>query len=362
MQNESVHDIELRSSEGTKPPLQAIAFYLPQFHVIPENEAIYGKGFTEWDNVRRAKPLFPGHYQPHVPHKTIGYYNLLDEKFIERQHAIAFENGVKGFCYYYYNMAGRPLLEKPLHIINGNRNIKNDFCLCWAHPSWYNNTDPGKPIFLAQQYSADNARKIFADLMKYFENPRYISIDGKPLLSVFASERNPMMREYADIWREEAIKHGLPGVWLAGIEAYVGCHPDFFGFDSMIEFAPQWHDGALVSAPDAKPRQMDYLEVLRFMLGHDAPDYLLNRCAFPSWDNIARRGSDGICATGISVDIYKTYLDCICEYTRDNLPENLQYIFINAWNEWGEGAHLEPDQRYGYQWLTATRQVMKKYQ
>ena len=161
--------------------IKAVAFYLPQFHVIPEND-IYGKNFTEWCNVRRAVPLYDGHAQPHIPHGILGYYDLTDEKILTIQHHIAWDNNITAFCYYYYNMAGRTLLDAPLHIINKSRLIRNEFCLCWAHECWYDNTQPQriKP-FIAQEYSPENARKIIRDLAQYFDNPRHIRIDGKPL-------------------------------------------------------------------------------------------------------------------------------------------------------------------------------------
>lgn len=341
--------------------MQAVAFYLPQYHVIPENEQIYGKGFTEWENVRRAKPQFARHYQPHIPHKTFGYYNLLDEKFLTFQHQLAYENGVGAFCYYYYNFSGQRLLEKPVDIINNNSSIHNNFCLCWDHNSWYNNRNTEKPIFLQQQYNAANARQLFADLRQYFENDRYIKIEGKPFFAVFAPERHPRMSEYADILREEALKAGFPGIWLAGVEAYVGQHPSAYGFDSMLEFAPNWHPENLLSQPGEALRIFDYPATLRMMANKEIPDYVRNRCAFPGWDNTPRRGGKAALAVNNSPELYKLYLEYLATYTRSYLPDKMQYIFINAWNEWGEGCHLEPDEKYGFAWLKATRDVIDKY-
>lgn len=338
--------------------MQAVAFYLPQYHVIPENEEIYGKNFTEWDNVKKATPQFPGHYQPHVPHSTFGYYNLLDEKFITFQHKLAYENGVDAFCYYYYNFGGHRLLEKPVDIINRNQNIPNNFCLCWDHNSWYNNHTNDKLIFLTQQYNAENARQLFADLSQYFENDRYIKIDGKPFFAVFAPERHPLIREYAEILREEALKRGFPGIWLAGVEAYLGQNPQAYGFDSMIEFAPNWHPENLLSKLGEPLRVFDYPSTLRKMIEKPAPNYIRNRCSFPGWDNTPRRGGKAALAINNSPDLYKLHLEYLAAYTKANLPPNMQYIFINAWNEWGESCHLEPDEKYGFAWLKATREVM----
>lgn len=341
--------------------IEAIAFYLPQFHPIPENDAIYGKGFTEWDNVQNASPLFEGHAQPNRPHPVFGYYDLTDEKFLRLQHEMAYENMVKNFCYYYYNFSGKRLLEKPLDLINNNRSIKNRFCLCWAHGSWYNNRTNIRDIFIQQQYTPDNARNLFHDLLQYFENERYITIDGKPLFCVFAPENNPLMSTYTEIWREEAHKHGFSGIWIAGVLAFVDIHPATLGLDSMIEFAPHWHNEALIAHNPNGPRIYDYNQTLRIMLGTNIPNYLMNRGVFPGWDNTPRRGKNGIVFINNNVDVYATYLEGMIEYTREYLPGNMQYIFINAWNEWGETCYLEPDMRNGFSYLQVTKNVFAKY-
>lgn len=342
--------------------MRAVAFYLPQYHAIPENSAIYGEGFTEWDNVRRAAPLFQDHYQPHVPHHTIGYYNLLDEKFLVFQHELAREYGIGAFCYYYYNFSGKRLLEKPVDIINRNRTIKNDFCLCWDHNSWYDNHDNERRIFLKQVYSPANALQIFDDLCKYFENDRYIKIDGKPFVAVFAPERNPLIRQYAEIWRRAASKRGLPGLWLAGVEAFTGRNPAAYGFDSMIEYAPNWHQETLLSQPGYPLRVFDYPATVRIMAAKEIPGYIRNRCIFPGWDNTPRRGNAGALAVNNTPEMYKVWIEYAAKYTQACLPANMRYLFINAWNEWGEGCHLEPDEKNGFSLLRITRDIMARYQ
>lgn len=342
--------------------MEAIAFYLPQYHVIPENEAIYGKGFTEWDNVKSALPQFNGHIQPKIPHPSIGYYNLLDESFLTFQHRLAWENGVKNFCYYYYNMSGKKiLLEKPIKIACKNKNIKNGFCLCWAHNHWYNNRLANKSIFIKQEYSIENAKLIFDDFSKYFESERYLKIRGLPLFSIFAPERNKLMKEYSEIWREEAHKRGWPGIWLAGVEAYTGIEPKLLGLDSMIEFAPSWPVYAQLSSQNESFRRLDYAKTLQFMIGKDVPEYIRNRCIFPFWDDTARRGHRALAAVNVLPELYKVYLECIIEYTKTYLPSDLQYIFINAWNEWGEGCYLEPDMQYGFTYLKITKKIMGEF-
>lgn len=341
--------------------MKAVAFYLPQFHVIPENEAVYGKGFTEWENVRRAKPLFPGHYEPHEPERSLGYYDLTHETSLRIQHQLALEMGVSAFCYYYYNIAGRRLLEKPLDIINRSAVIANEFCLCWDHASWYDNRQRNRRMFLEQEYSEEQATRLGEDLLQYFRNPRYIKIGGRPLFLVFAPERHPLMHEYADILRTVAAKEGLPGLVIAGVEAYAGCPPAMLGLDCMVEFAPNWQRENTLSAPDELPRRMDYVRTVKFMLGKPVPDYLRMRCAFPGWDNTPRRGKWGIACVNNSPELFQTALEALCSYTRAVLPEKFQYVFINAWNEWGEGCHLEPDKKHGARYLQAVAKIMHAF-
>lgn len=338
--------------------MKAIAFYLPQYHVIPENEAIYGKGFTEWDNVRAARPLFAGHEQPQLPHPSVGCYNLLDEDFLVRQHALAYQFGVTGFCYYYYNIAGRRLLEKPLDLILRNSDIRNEFCLCWAHVSWYNNREGRQAVFLPQVYDAAHAAQLADDLLPYFEHPRHLTVEGRPLFLFWAPERLPHIRIYADALREAAHKRGFPGVFLLGVEAYAASHPEQWGLDGMLEFAPDWRPENQVSGPDEQPRRMDYARTLEFMRHKPVPPYLRLRSTFPGWDNTPRRGRNGLACVGASPELFRESLAFLAAYTRRILPPALHYLFINAWNEWGEGCHIEPDARHGFAHLRAVMSAL----
>ncbi|MBR3664300.1 MAG: glycoside hydrolase family 99-like domain-containing protein [Desulfovibrio sp.] len=336
--------------------MEFFAFYLPQYHPIPENDAIYGKGFTEWDNVRRARPLFPGHYQPHVPHKMVGYYDLRNEKFLCYQHDLAYSYGITGFCYYYYNFSGTTLLEQPLRLIRNNTSIKNRYCLCWAHPGWYDNRVGPQAIFVRQHYSQGHARQLFAQIRTYLEDERYLTINGRPCFLIWAPERNPLMRVYAETLKEESLRGGFNELFLAGVEAYGPTSPEDFCFDAMVEFAPNWRPENHVSLPDEKPVRIDYEKTLQFMLHKAIPPYPRIRCTFPGWDNTPRRGMSGIACTGTSPGAFAQALRFLIHYTQKTLPPSLQYIFLNAWNEWGEGCHLEPDAKHG----TAYMNIVKK--
>ncbi|MCR5814917.1 MAG: glycoside hydrolase family 99-like domain-containing protein [Desulfovibrio sp.] len=340
--------------------MEFFAFYLPQYHPIPENDAVYGAGFTEWDNVLKARPLFPGHYQPHVPHKMIGCYDLRNEKFLCYQHDLAYSFGITGFCYYYYNFSGKTLLERPLQIIRNNNSIKNRYCLCWAHPSWYDNTKGPQAIFVRQEYSQSLARLLFSQIRIYLEDKRYLTINGRPCLLIWAPERNPLMRIYAEILKEESLRQGFGELFLAGVEAYGPASPSQFAFDAMVEFAPNWREENHVSLPGERPVQIDYKKTLNFMTHKEIPPYPRIRCTFPAWDNTPRRGLDGIACTGIDPRAFAHTLNYLVEYTKIVLPPSLQYVFLNAWNEWGEGCHLEPDRKYNLYYLEIVKKAAER--
>ena len=341
--------------------MQCIAFYLPQFHPVPENDAVYGPGFTEWDNVRAARPLFQGHYQPHIPHKTVGWYSLLNETFLVSQHEMAFRSGITAFCYYYYNFFGHTILEKPLKIIRNNPAIRNNYCLCWAHPGWYDNRVGPQAIFVRQDYALEHAKPLYWAMASYFEDPRYITIDGKPLLLLWAPERHPHLRAYTEILRKESHIHGLPGLCLAGVEAYTPSQPESLGLDCMVEFAPNWLPENHVSPPGVLPVQIDYDKTLTFMLHKEIPPYIRLRCTFPGWDNTPRRGLHGIACVNTSLASFEYALNFLAKYTKNVLPPSFQYLFINAWNEWGEGCHLEPDIRNGGKYIHAVKKILDAY-
>ena len=340
--------------------MKALALYLPQYHAIAENDRWWGKGFTEWNNVRSGTPLFAGHHQPHVPHASVGYYDLSDTATIERQHSLALRYGISGFCYYYYNFSGLNPLALPLRLILNNTAIRNEFCLCWANHDWTRTWyGQSKEVLLEQKYSEENARQLFEDVARYFADKRYIRVEGKPLFLVYAPEFNPLMREYAEIWREMAVTHGYSGIFLVVVEALmIGVHPDTYGFDAALEFAPDWSCAERISPEDVRPRLLDYQGTVRNMLRKPVPSYPRMRCVFPGWDNTPRYKERGIIFTERSLGAYRFALESAVKYTRENLPESLQHIFINAWNEWGEGCHLEPDEKDGLLPLKITAEAL----
>lgn len=352
-----------------KNQVKPIAIYLPQFHAIPENDAWWGEGFTEWTNVKKATPRFKGHYQPHVPLNE-DYYNLDDVEVMRRQADLARAHGVYGFCFYHYWFNGKLLLEKPLHQWLETKDIDFPFCLSWANENWTRRWDgKDKEQLITQEYSLDDDRKHIQYLIQFFKDERYIKVGNKPVFLMYRSESHPFIQEATDIWREEAIKAGFDGLHLIRTESFEkGIVPATHGFDAAVEFAPDRASSGkkmlkansihyllnktlhnLGLKPDKRYENglYDYETLAREMTQKEPPAYTYFRCACPGWDNSARRKKNAIIYVNSSPDKFKNWLEHIMVWTEDNLPEELQYMFINAWNEWAEGCHLEPDTKWG---------------
>lgn len=341
--------------------IKPIAFYLPQFHPIPENDAWWGKNFTEWHNVRQATPLFEGHYQPHIPHDTIGYYDLRDKNFLMKQHSIAKRYGIYGFCYYYYFFNGKTLLETPLKIIRSTPAIQTNYCLCWANGNWTRAWyGQNKETLISNSYGIENAKSFIETIAPYFFDDRYIKIDEKPLLLVYEPEGINEIRDYAEVWQQHAHDLGFNGIYLASVEAMtLGAPPSDYGFDAAVEFAPDWTKTVPVSNRQDTHRIFDYKETVKNMLLKPEPPYERFSCVFPSWDNAPRYKKSAISFINSSPGIFKYFLRQAMERTRRRLPTERQFLFINAWNEWGEGCHLEPDERYGYTYLQILKETLE---
>ena len=330
--------------------------------MIEENSAWWGEGFTEWNNVKSASPQFPGHYQPHVPHRSIGYYDLLDKNFLKKQHALASKYGLYGFCYYYYYFNGRTLLDAPLKIVLKSRDIDVDFCLCWANGSWTRawygqNTE----VLISNQYTLENAAGFMKSIIPYLNDDRYIRIEGKPLLLVYQPEDIPTCKEYSRVWRKIAVEHGLEGLYLTSVEALIfGVSPEEYGFDAAVEFAPDWTTTHLLSKIGEPQRIFDYVETVKNMLLKQDLGYERYPCVFPGWDNAPRYKKAAVTFVNAKPGTFKYFLETTVKKCALKFPPEKRFIFINAWNEWGEGCHLEPDERHGYAYLHILRQVLEE--
>lgn len=361
--------VEHRENPAIEPVVKLIAFYLPQFHPFPQNDEWWGKGFTEWTNVTKAFPNYVDHYQPHYPIHS-GYYDLRVAEVMEEQARLAKEYGVYGFSYYFYWFAGTILMDKPLEQMLANPKVEMPFCFTWANENWSRRWDGQEnDILIAQHHSDADSLDFIRHLMKYFKDERYIKIDGKPLLIIYRASIIPDMEKTAVIWRQELEKNGFPGLYLVCAQSFGIKSPDEFGFDASVEFPPH-----TVSSTDIRHElQMSnsefgghifsYDQVVANAVASKEPDYKLFRASMLSWDNTARKQHNSHTFHGFSLLRYKQWLSSITNNVFNNAKysKDEKLVFVNAWNEWAEGTHLEPDRKFGYGYLQATYDVLAEY-
>lgn len=381
---------EVCDGQGTK----IIPFYLPQFHTIPENDEWWGKGFTEWTNVKKSVPLFEGHDQPRIPLNQ-NYYNLLDDNVKIWQAELAKEYGIFGFCYYHYWFKnGKQLLEKPVEQMLANKEIDLPFCFCWANENWSKNWDGGnREVIMEQDYGTEEDwEKHFQYLLPFFKDERYITVDGKPLFVIYKPEQMIDVYQMVQYFRKRACEEGFPGMCFA--YQFPTYYADMYYrddiFDYRIGFEPVYSRNA---AALKQPGTAKKVRIMRKVFGENAIsayrkfrqkkmkntwpksqslamffydetwETILNNHwneeflpgAFVDWDNTPRN-KHGVMYAGFSIDKFEYYMKKLVD--RAN-AENKSMIFVNAWNEWGEGAFLEPDEKYGFQKLEAIKRALK---
>ena len=347
---------------GVDLDVRLITFYLPQFHPIPENDAWWGRGFTEWTNVTCAKPLFPGHYHPHLPLE--GFYDLRIKENIVRHVELAQMSGVRGFCFYHYWFNGRRLLEKPVDLFLEDRTIEMPFCLCWANENWTRRWDgEDQDILISQEHSPEDDIEFIKNAERYLRDDRYITVDGKKLLIVYRPGLLPDPPATISRWRSYCSEHDLGEIYLAMVQGFGELDPTKFGFDAAIEF-PINEDGQTiinhsVSLPyEFTGRVYDITELQRITAAKMTPSYQLFRTVIPSWDNTPRKNTRGTIYLNGTPAFYERWLAQAVKQTKLNPTPSKRLMFVNAWNEWGEGNHLELDRRFGYAFLNATARVL----
>ena len=348
-------------SAGREWHPKLIAFYLPQFHRIPENDEWWGEGFTEWTNVRRARPSFPGHEQPMLP-SDLGYYDLLQPDVLSRQADLARSYGIHGFCIHYYWFSGRRVLERPLDQLLAQTSPDFPFCICWANENWTRRWDGSDhEILLKQDYSEGFAEDFIRDVIPILKDPRYIRVDGAPILLVYRVDQIPDAPAAAKIWRRICAEEGIPGVHLAAVRSFGTTDPRPFGFDAAVEFPPhvlpEQIDPATVKgvAADFRGYLFDYPRLVRTQIAQPAPPYVRYRGVMPAWDNTPRRMQDAHVWVDSSPAEYEIWLERTVEQAMARSEVQEPLVFLNAWNEWAEGAFLEPDRVNGYARLEATK-------
>lgn len=357
--------------------IKSIAFVLPQFHPIPDNDSWWGKGFTEWTNVAKAKPLFRGHYQPHLP-ADLGFYDLRLPEAREAQARLAQDYGLYGFCYYHYWFHGRRLLERPFNEILESGKPNFPFCLCWANELW-SRTWLGLPreILIEQTYSEEDDRHHARWLVKVFRDPRYIRHKGRPIFLVYSVPRHQDAARFCQTLREASREAGQDNPYLIGVDAHCAFEDTrSYGFDTTLHFEPQlsvlpeyFSDSWTVrryirnlrlGVPSGRFKLYNYREGRRLM-NKKKIEFPCVPCVLVGWDNTPRQGRLGSVLLGSSPDVFENELrSSINAWLVSSPQDNL--FFLNAWNEWAEGNHLEPDQRFGTGYLNTLKLVLSEYQ
>lgn len=352
--------------ESTVKP---IAFYLPQFHPFEENNRFWGRGFTEWTNTTKAQPMFEGHYQPRLPGE-LGFYDTRVREVLARQMELARQYGIHGFCLHHYFLEGRPVMRVPYDHILADRSLDLPFCLHWANEPWTVEWDGEARLhgtLLKQIHSPEDDLAFFKDIEPAITDPRYITVNGRPLLLIYRPGLFPDIKATIERWRGRCRAIGLPPLFLAAMQTIFDgdVDPREFGFDAAVEFpphnlpVPNVSESVRLYDPGFEGLILDYRAAMEKALARDEPPYTRFQGIVPDWDCTPRRSNPGLFINS-HPSLYGEWLEEICVRTRERLPVDRQFVFINAWNEWAEGAYLEPDRKYGYAYLQATADAVNR--
>lgn len=364
--------------------IRPVAIYLPQYHPIPENDAWWSPGFTEWTNVTKAKPLFRGHRQPRFP-ADLGYYDLRVPEVREKQAQMASEYGIEGFCYYHYWFGdGRRLLQRPFEDVLQAKKPDFPFMLCWANETWkgvWFGASQHK-ILVEQTYPGTEDYKMhFQQLLPAFRDPRYICVDGKPVFYIYMATSLPDPAAFAETFRTLASEAGLPGLYLLAGRCPIDWKPAHYGFDGVVgaefsrmkfakhaihipknlmsKFIKKIKSNLFPSAEKASPVVIPYEEAINYLITDPNFDFDYFPCAVPNWDNTPRAGINGMVLNESTPQLWAQHFKKAVEMTKKN-PADRQIVFIKSWNEWAESNYLEPDTEWGYSYLQAIKNVLSE--
>lgn len=366
----SENPIELKNN-NTK----LISFYLPQFHSFPSNDDWFGRGFTEWTNAAKALPQYIGHYQPHLP-IDVGFYNLETTTIMKRQIELAKHHGIYGFSFYYYWYSGKKIMEKPIQAFLEDKTLDMPFFMFWANEDWTHLWGNGadREVLYKQEIIDGDAERFMTDILPYMKDKRYIKIDSKPMLIIYNPELYPqdIFIDFISKIRSIAKDNGFPDLYISTIkkpffeEGVYQKYLDKMNLDAIVEFIPGCVHNIFklkhetIMNPLFKGNCLDMEEFInskRYLYNADSTVF---KGLFTNWDNTARRCYKGSTIFQSTPKLYKTWLKDIMKWTKEHNKNNEQFVFINAWNEWAEGAHLEPDQKYGYAFLQATKEALEE--
>src|SRR6185437_6597570 len=358
------------ANDETVPPpahplVRLIAFYLPQFHSIPENDLWWGAGFTEWTNVTKAVPRFAGHYQPRLP-GALGFYDATSPDVLRRQAAMAKKYGIGGFCFHHYWFQGQRILEKPLETLLANPDIDLPFCINWANESWTRRWDGRERTALIQQeHSIADSMAFARSLEPALRDKRYIKINGRPLLLIYRPALFPEIKKTVALWREHFISAGFENPYIAMVQKHGDGDPFQYDMDAAVGFPPFYASAGLPVRKDLELFDRQYHGLVRnYQTLADATinGYRDEIKTFPgvtpSWDNEARLTGHGTCFTSSTPAEYGRWLRTACAVSMRKFSGDERLVFINAWNEWAEGAYLEPDRHFGFSYLAETRRAL----
>lgn len=349
-----------------------ITFYLPQFYENEINNENFGKGFMEWYNTTKAIPQFLGHNQPQLP-IDVGFYNLSNDDIMYRQIELAKKYGIYGFCFYYYWFSGDRLLEKPLDNFLKNRDLNMPFCLFWANETWTRLWGDGnhRKVIKKQELKENDEKLFIEDIIKYFQDSRYIKIGNKPLLIIYKTEifEKGKFIDFINTIKSEVKKHGFQDIFILTTDCGFGKIDAFqYNLDGIVEFTHRdivekpifYNMKNKYINPNFKGRVYDIKKSLLKNKHIQDSEQNIYKCVTAGWDNTARKAYSGAEVFQMSPADYKKWLKDVIIWTKKCEYNSNQFVFIDSWNEWAEGAHLEPDQHYGYAYLQATKEVLEE--
>jgi hypothetical protein len=353
----------------TNLPVRLIAYYLPQFHPIPENDLWWGQGFTEWANVTKGLPRFVGHYQPRLP-GGLGFYDLRLAETLQQQALLAKRHGISGFCFHYYWFGGgRRLLEKPLDLLLSRQDIELPFCINWANESWTRKwVGSERSILMEQTHSAGDDIAFATAVEPLLRDSRYLRIDGRPVLMVYRPGLLPDAADTMACWRQHFVSRGIGDPFLIMPQAFGDDDPRVYGMDAAAGFPPHKFGWDLPSIageldpldPRSRGTVVSYEAMARAATAQRSEGYRVFPGVCPGWDNEARFPGKGFSFFGSSPRKYGIWLEQAGRLASQAPNHSERIVFINAWNEWAEGAYLEPDLHYGYAYLRETARVLNR--